>query len=368
MSNRILIFDPVPFKGGSKRVMQTMLAELPDSTDVWVLSNDQVSWRNNNVNFIRLFSPRWLEMKSTGLLFFLKHFIYFIALFYTLCRCKPFNKILALSGPCVDFALYLVASIINIDIIQLIQGNISNSKVAGFGLHKAKQVYYLPSTHASILKALHVHSTNKSATEKKLRPFINGINSSLIKPKVKAKRIGFLWAASLVKWKHVEVFTAAITKLNQMVAQSEQRYQSHVANVCYIEPQPCANIDIKRFQQADNIHWHADPENLNDIRASSSVFISTAEQEPFGLSILEAMVAGLAIVIPADNAYWDQQLIDGYNCIKYQPHDVESLAQALHRLMDEPELLTKVAKQASYSAKSYSHLHCYDHILKSILN
>ncbi len=368
MNKRVLIYDPVPFKGGSKTVMKTILAELPDNVEMWVISNDEQSWRDDNINFISLFSPKCLIKQTTGVLYFLKHFIYLLSLLYTLCKLKRFTKIIGLSGPCVDFALYLLAEIIHIDIIQLVQGDIAHSNIARFGLMRAKQVFYLPSTYASILLALKTHSSLGTLPTNKFMPFVNGINCSTIKAKENGNEntdeVGFLWAASLLRWKRVELFVSAMDKLNN----SHKNRDKYFASVCYIEPQTDAYIDIKSLDKTDNIHWYEDPKNLNDIRANSSVFISTAEDEPFGLSILESMAAGLAIVIPADNAYWDQHLTDGYDCIKYAPNNTESLVQALTRLVNDSNFRLKIAQQAQRSSEQYNHLHCYSHILKSIPN
>jgi len=364
MSKRILIYDPVPFKGGSKEVMKTILAELPSHIEVCVISNDSVSWQNCNVHFMPLFSPSCLIKQTTGILYFIKHLIYLTSLLCNMCKVRRFNKVIGISGPCVDFALYLLSEIITIDIIQLIQGDIADSKVATFGLNRAKQIFYLPSTKGSILKALKMSNTLSCITKSKFMPFINGIDRSTIKTKTTNKRVGFFWAASLLKWKRLELFVAAMAKINDLPEHEDQYF----ASICYIKPVVGTYFDISNYHEIDNIHWHADPSNLNDIRANSSVFISTAKQEPFGLSILESMVAGLAVVIPADNAYWDNNLTDGYDCLKYTPNDMHSLVKALTRLMSDPDFLIEISNQARVSAKRYSHLNCYSQILKCIPN
>ncbi|PKG80850.1 hypothetical protein CXF85_22355 [Colwellia sp. 75C3] len=379
MINRVLIYDPVPFKGGSKKVMKTIVAELPRNIEVWVISNDRASWSDNgddcdnrNIHFVPLFSPRYLQNKTTGILYFIKHFIYLLSLIANMMKLKRFSKIIGFSGPNVDFSLYLLTELINIDIIQLIQGDIAHSNVAGFGLARAKKVFYLPSTLASILHALKSYPSNRfhnqNMADDKYMPFVNGIDCTTIKVKKtedKPKdKIGFLWAASLLKWKRIELFISAMAELNG----TSRDVDKYFASVCYIEPQTDAYVDINSFDKVENIHWYADPKNLNDIRANSSVFISTSEDEPFGLSILEAMAAGLAIVIPADNAYWDQHLTHGFDCVKYDPNNMDSLVQALTRLMEEPVFLQKISQQGKNSAQQYCHLQSYSQILKCIPN
>ncbi|WP_019026215.1 glycosyltransferase family 4 protein [Colwellia piezophila] len=373
MIERLLIYDPVPFKGGSKKVMQTIISELPPSIEVWVISNDRGSWGNgcnDNVHFVPLFSPRYLQNKTTGILYFLKHFVYLLSLITNMMKLKRFTKIIGFSGPNVDLSIYLLTELINIDIIQLIQGDIAHSKVAGFGLARAKKVFYLPSTHASILHALKSYrknsppNINDNMEDKKFIAFVNGINDSTITAKNNNDNVGFLWAGSLLKWKRVELFIAAMARLNS-TAKDDDKY---FASVCYIKPENDAYVDINSFHMVDNIYWYPDPKNLNDIRANSSVFISTSQNEPFGLSILESMVAGLAIVIPADNAYWDQHLTDGFDCVKYAPNNMESLAKVLTRLIEQPTFLLKISQQAKNSSQKYCHLHCYAQILKCIPN
>ncbi|OUR61534.1 hypothetical protein A9Q74_08680 [Colwellia sp. 39_35_sub15_T18] len=367
MTKRVLIYDPVPFKGGSKKVMKTIIAELPSNIEMWVISNDRDSWcygYESNIRFLKLFSPSFLQNQTTGIFYFLKHFVYLLSLISNLIKLKRFTKIIGFSGPCVDFSLYLLSEIINIDIIQLIQGDITNSKISSFGLIRAKKVFYLPSTHASILYALKCHNYNENLANKKFIPFVNGINCSCIKVKDNNNKIGFLWAASLLRWKRVELFIAAMTELNNKY----EDFDKFFANVCYIEPQTDSYLDVANVNKVDNIHWFPDPNNLNDIRASSSIFISTSENEPFGLSILESMAAGLAVVIPADNAYWDQHLTDGYDCVKYTPNNVKSLVQALTRLINNPTFLLKIAQHAKHSAQQYCHIRCYSKILKCIPN
>jgi len=372
MIKRVLIYDPVPYKGGSKKVMKNIIAELPSNIEVWVISNDKDSWCdvsiNNSVHFVPLLSPRWLQSKTTGIFYFIKHFVYLFSLIANMIKLKRFTKIIGFSGPNVDFSLYLLTELITMDIIQLIQGDIAKSKISGFGLSRAKQVFYLPSTHESILYALKSYRNNfpknssNSIVSKKFKPFVNGINCSTIKVKTNNKKIGFIWAASLLRWKRVELFIAAMTKLNSNAKERD----NYFASVCYIEPTTDAYLDLNSFTKVDNIHWYSDPKNLNDIRANSSVFISTSENEPFGLSILESMAAGLAIVIPADNAYWDQHLTDGVNCLKYAPNNMESLTKVLTRLVEDPTLLLKISQKAKHSSQKYCNLRCYSQILKCI--
>lgn len=366
MIKRVLIYDPVPFKNGSKTVMKTIVAELPSSIDVWVISNDENSWRDSNVHFVQLFSPPFLQNKTTGILYFIKHFIYLFSLISNMMKLKRFRKIIGFSGPCVDLSLYLLNELVHIEIIQLIQSGIINSRITDFGLKRANQVFCLPSTYHSILQALKPQNNDNYTTNKKVTPFLNGITNSTSKPKESNDKIGFISAASLLRWKHLELFIEAVNKLNNTYEITHTNANKYSARVCYIQPQSDAYLNINILNKVNNIYKDMNPKNLNSISANSSIFISSSKGKPFGLSILESMAAGLAIVIPADNAYWDQHLTDGYDCVKYAPNNMESLSQALTRLANDPTLLSKISQQAELSAQQYYNLQCYSQILKCI--
>ncbi len=364
MIKRVLIYDPVPHKDLTKTVMKTIVAELPSSIDVWVISNDEESWCNSNVHLVKLFSPHFLQNKTSGIFYFIKHIIYLFSLISNMMKLQRFRKIIGFSGPSADFSLYLLSELVHIEIIQLIQCNTANSRIENFGLKRASQLFYLPSTYHPILPVLESQHNyiDNDMTKQNFIPFVNDLNSPTNKRQESNNQISFLWTASLLRWKRVEFFINALAKLNN----PHENTDKYFANLCYIEPQSNTYLNIDTLDTVKNIHWYLKAKKLNDLRANSSLFISTSKSEAYGLSILESMAAGLAIVIPTDSAYWDQHLTDGYDCVKYTPNNMESLIQALTRLVDDPALLLKISQQAKLSAQQYCNLYCYSHIIKCI--
>ena len=65
--------------------------------------------------------------------------------------------------------------------------------------------------------------------------------------------------------------------------------------------------------------------------AEADLLVHTCPQEPFGLVILEAMSANLAVLV-ADAAGPAQIVQDGINGFKFRPEDAEHLAQRLLEL------------------------------------
>ncbi len=132
--------------------------------------------------------------------------------------------------------------------------------------------------------------------------------------------------------------------------------------VCYIRPKNKALPASDAPQKVEHFSWHEIPDNLDEIRQSTNVFVSTSHNEPFGLSILEAMAAGMCVIIPRDNAYWDQVLEHNVNCIKYDSSDVNSLTNALLYATSDLALIQQVGKAAQLIAQDYQAQLAYDDI------
>jgi glycosyltransferase involved in cell wall biosynthesis len=85
--------------------------------------------------------------------------------------------------------------------------------------------------------------------------------------------------------------------------------------------------------------------------ARSSIFVHPARYEPFGLAPLEAALAGCALVlgdIPSLREVW------GRGALYVAPDDHAALAQALQRLIDDPDLLRQMSRRAREAAAGYS--------------
>ena len=154
-----------------------------------------------------------------------------------------------------------------------------------------------------------------------------------------------LWAASLLKWKGLDFF------VQSMQAMPEKDRLS--TDICYIRPrttdQPTSNAPIK----LNKLQWHEQPQQLDAIRANCNIFVSTSTNEPFGLSILEAMAAGHCVVIPSDHSYWDQVLSHGINCIKYRANNQTDLINELSKLKGDVEKIKRIGGNAQQVANNY---------------
>jgi len=362
MDKRILIFDPVPHKGGSKKVIQSILSMCPSDFTIFVVSNDKTSWLQEDVNFLPLYCFTWLTNRTSGIGYFLKQFIYSVILLCYFIRFGKFSKTVGISGPTVDFSLYITKLFVSSDVVQLVQGDVPTTRLSGYALTKSMAVFYLTSTKYSLVNALNCINSANSFDSEKYQAFDNSVDPNIISLRKQKKPVGILWAASLLPWKRLDVFVEAFKELALLKALKTTPY---FGSVCFISP--TAREVVTPIKQLNNVSYYKDPKNLDEIRSTSSIFVSTSIKEPFGLSILESMVAGLAIIIPKDNAYWDTQLTHGVNCMKFEANNSKSLYLTLLNLINDKCLREKISNNGQKFAQRYTDVKCYSHILKSIL-
>ena len=137
-------------------------------------------------------------------------------------------------------------------------------------------------------------------------------------------------------------------------------------SICFIrakEPNiPTSEVNIP----LPHVTWLEAPDNLSEIRLAHTIFVSTSQKEPFGLSILEALAAGLCVLIPADKAYWDKKLTQGEHCWKYEPNDPYDLHKQLHLLLKQPDRIELLGKNGFMFAKRYAAQDSYAEIKSHI--
>ncbi len=86
-------------------------------------------------------------------------------------------------------------------------------------------------------------------------------------------------------------------------------------------------------------------------RASVAVFPSL--YEPFGIVALEAMGAGIPVIVSAVGGL-DEIVSDGYNGLKFQPGSAESLSSVISRAVDDSALRDHIVRNAVASLQKYS--------------
>ncbi len=93
--------------------------------------------------------------------------------------------------------------------------------------------------------------------------------------------------------------------------------------------------------------WHDD---IPGLLSSLTLFVSTARSEPFGLSIVEAMAAGLPVVAAASEGALEI-IEDGHSGKLVPVDDPQSLAKAINNLLDDPLERSRLGRNAMLAAR-----------------
>ena len=100
---------------------------------------------------------------------------------------------------------------------------------------------------------------------------------------------------------------------------------------------------------------------LARIYQRATIFVLPSVYETFGLAALEAMATGLPIVTTKVGGI-PELVEDNYNGILVSPRDHDALAEAIIKLLSDPELRLKISKRNAAKAKRYS----WENIAKKI--
>jgi len=355
----LLVLDPIAFFGGSKVATENILKQLDgENIQITLLTTDRRSWNWRQLRCLSLFEIPFLARQIHGIPYFIRHFLIAIQVIITRYKTAPFDVALGASGPGVDLALYLARPFLGYKIIQLIHGDVACSRTIGKCLLLANEVHYLESTKDSLLSALRKLSRNHLSSVSYLRVMKNGLLESAWPSPCQMTRPAIFWAASLMPWKRIDLLLDALSLLDE-----GERCEAHI---CFIRPKNTPSAHYRRLT-FETLYWHESPNNIDSIRAKTNIFVSTSHKEPFGLAVLEAMAAGHCILIPADGAYWDQQLDNGINCVKYPDNDPVALSRTLAALIQNMPLVRSLGLSATKKARQYQASNCYASLKDSLL-
>jgi glycosyltransferase involved in cell wall biosynthesis len=94
-------------------------------------------------------------------------------------------------------------------------------------------------------------------------------------------------------------------------------------------------------------------------RAADVCLFTSEWEEPFGLVPLEAMACGIPVVASGVGGS-GEFLVDGANCVLFEPGDPRSLAAAVQRIVDDPTLVRHLTANGRVSAEHFDVDHLTD--------
>ena len=105
---------------------------------------------------------------------------------------------------------------------------------------------------------------------------------------------------------------------------------------------------------------------LPNVYAASDIFVLPAESEPWGLIVNEVMCAGIPVVV-ADEVGCVRDLVqDGVNGLHTRAGDVDSLTQALQKLLSNEQLRVKMGQRSLEIIRGWSYERCRIGVLAAV--
>jgi len=346
----LLMVDPIAYAGGSKIATARMLEMLdPKQIRLTIVTRDPASWKHIDAHILPLSEPGFLAGRDRGVGYFLRHALIACKLVGARILRGRVDRAIGASGPGVDLSLYLARRLLGYSIIQLVHGPVARSKTIGRALVSADRVFYLESAGKGLQQAMQTVRSQIQCQwilqSPRFQSFTNGLAENHWPTQSRATGGDLFWASSLLKWKGLETLLSALTLMS-----SDDRPRTQI---CFIRPQDTGIELGPEPTEMHRVNWHENPSQLDQIRAGCEIFVSTSKNEPFGLSILESLAAGLAVIIPRDNAYWDRHLQERKDCLKYQPGDAEDLALKILSLNQNPDLRRRLGRRGRLLARLY---------------
>lgn len=364
-----IVLDATPYFGGSKVASNTFLQELRNTGNtIEIFTRDTKSWLNSGFSTTGYTEHKSLSKFENGIGFYLKNAV--VAFKFTRHLIKLIRQykslpsyFIGISGPGVDTAMYAPSILMKIKTLQLIHGPVGKSRLSNLLLRKANIVGYLKSERSAILKYFDLTQDHKlnlrnPNSTPKLVEFENGL-SSRDWPSPSTSNFEYpmvFWAASLLKWKRLDFFQSAFS--------TAEKIRAMEATIAFIVPKDTKHPVCQAPQSSRYITAEEAPSNIDSLRSSCNVFVSTSISEPFGLSILEALAAGLCVVIPSDGAYWDQVLQHKVNCFKYSSHSKKELSDLLVYLADNMDQVKTVSRKGKALSEEYTSEEKYRELVK----
>ena len=173
-----------------------------------------------------------------------------------------------------------------------------------------------------------------------------------------------LYAAKFVTEKRPDQLLEAVQRLN---AVSNRPCTLLMAGSGELEPKLRA-ICVER--SLDNVVFcgFVNQSELPRLYAASDVFVLTSEQESWGLSVNEAMCAGLPIVVSREAGCVADLVHEGINGYTPAAGDIEGFARSLQHLIEDDELRQRQGRASVTLIGQWGYQQCLDGIRSALAN
>jgi len=167
------------------------------------------------------------------------------------------------------------------------------------------------------------------------------------------RRLRICFAGLVMPYKGVHILVEALARLHQLGIDFTAEIAGDTTN-----PQFISNLQdfIQRSGMTDRVKFTGflDRLQLPALFARSNVLVfPSIFEEPFGISHVEALAAGL-VVVSSGTGGAREIIRDGVDGLLYSAENVQSLAEKLHALATNPELFAKLQSGSQRRASTFA--------------
>ncbi len=173
---------------------------------------------------------------------------------------------------------------------------------------------------------------NSINTKNRLKKFLER-DAQVIYPPVDTaqfsyKKNGDFWLSvnRLITHKRIDVQLEAFRKLPHeklLIVGSYEQSRHFKSYAKYIQDTKPSNVEVLSWVSADQ---------LRELYADCKGFITTAKDEDFGLTAIEAMAAGKPVIAPNEGGY-KETIVDGQTGILMKDVSEQSLRESIHNVL-----------------------------------
>ncbi len=127
-----------------------------------------------------------------------------------------------------------------------------------------------------------------------------------------------------------------------------------------------AEVERQGLRQGDNLQFlgNVPAADLPEIYNSASLFALPSFDEGFGLPVIEAMACGLPVVTSDAPALCE---VGGEAALRVAPDDHAGLAEAMHKILCDPDLSGRLRQASLRRAQDFSWDRCAEGTLETLL-
>lgn len=178
---------------------------------------------------------------------------------------------------------------------------------------------------------------NSENTKKRIKKYLNRdavvINPPIETSKFHCTKNGYYWlsVSRLITHKRVDMQIEAFKKLPDeklIIVGSYEKSRHFIQYANYIKKIKPKNVEI--------LHW-VDQKKLIELYSNCKGLITTAQDEDFGITPVEAMASGKPVIAPNEGGY-KETVIDGVTGKLINNIDADKLIEAIKEMGKNPEI------------------------------